>query len=259
MSKRVHGSIDPSSVKPGDRVLVHQPTGLSLGESTITELPFGDCQHHLHWYSRIISWCDVQGCWNIATSAFSNPCYAQWPYSSDVLTLADGDDWVTKSPVRPGMSIRAFHPHQNKRRLADGVIITPHIETGDWYVNLDGFLCVANESAMTVRDLPCPSSSDSETRTRVDRLLQVARTLKGELPPDLPHSNNLDLRDAHWHVDDALRRIAQAEYARKGAELEDARILAGGAEEYISKSRVALQGGPKKWFHLTEGGTREQA
>ncbi len=140
--------------KPGQLVTVHQHSGLLIGN----QIHDGghDCSDpSQHWKSRVLYYRhDYDGLPVIAIEA-KNPNHAEWPYTDDVLTACDDEDWAPASKYKPGDKVffRMFqknHSQYPEGKMIEARILQPHIEEGDWYLEFptkDGweFNMVVNE------------------------------------------------------------------------------------------------------------------
>lgn len=157
--ERVSAEAEASSrFKRGQRVRVCQTPGLSF-VGGIHHLPHDHNDPKQHWDSRVVGW-NSFGEIEIAIPYGDNPHSCEWPYGEDCLTLIDeGKDWVEKSNFKPHMKVcyewdlTGFGEDARLGVTTPAIILTPHIEVGDWivsYPKLDGMWItrVLNEKQM---------------------------------------------------------------------------------------------------------------
>jgi len=131
---------EASRFKKGQLIRARSPAGLSL-VGGIHEIPHESDDPSQYFNSRVLGW-DCLGRIDIATGYGDNPHCGHWPWSDDMLFPRDEKDWAEKSAYKPGAKVVFEWDLEGfdwgkKGALHRAVLLVPHIEIGDWYVEYE--------------------------------------------------------------------------------------------------------------------------
>ena len=131
---------EASRFKKGQLIRARRPAGLSL-VGGIHEIPHESDDPSQYFNSRVLGW-NTMGDLEIAVSYGDNPHCGEWPWTENMLAPRDETDWAEKSAYKPGAKVVFEWDLEGfdwgkKGALHRAVLLVPHIEIGDWYVEYE--------------------------------------------------------------------------------------------------------------------------